>query len=68
MIRIIVHKLFLPHHHCLLVTLAAVAVVAFHVFLHCMKIGIDVLGGDFASEANLKGNVLTKNEHQVKPQ
>jgi|GEM_PF-3744340 len=33
-----------------------------------MKIGIDVLGGDFASEANLKGNVLTKNEHQVKPQ
>lgn len=27
-----------------------------------MKIGIDVLGGDFAPEANLKGAVLAKNE------
>lgn len=27
-----------------------------------MKIGIDVLGGDFAPEANLKGAILAKNE------
>lgn len=33
-----------------------------------MKIGIDVLGGDFAPEANLKWNVLTKNEQPSEPQ
>ena len=39
MIIIIIHKLFLSHLHCnVIIAVAAIAAVAFHVFLHCMNI------------------------------